>query len=249
MINSLVPGSDWRTFGITEIITTSTTLKNFIESYYGVGKFNIKTYNIGIPDYFEKSTIPQKPIISIIGRNPNEISKFVKLFFSKFPQYSWVTFDPMLTKSKPPQHMRKIDFARRLQGNFAAVWIDRIASFGTFPLECMKCGTIPICLKPDITPDYMITKDVDNKPIGINDGAGVWTDNYYDLPLLAGEVLIKFLDDSILPSLYESMDKVAEKYTQKNAETELVGIYQNYVEQRIMFLQQAISPKPQIEQK
>jgi hypothetical protein len=249
MINSLVPGSDWRTFGITEMITTSATLKNFVESYFGVGKFNIKTYNIGIPDYFEKSTTPQKPIISVIGRNPNEISKFVKLFFSKFPQYSWVTFDPMLTKSKPPQSMRRIDFARRLQGNFAAVWIDRIASFGTFPLECMKCGTIPVCLKPDIIPDYMITRDNEGKPVGTHDGAGVWTDNYYDLPLLAGEVLIKFLDDSILPALYESMDKVAEKYTQKNAEAELVGIYQSYVDQRIMFLQQAIGPKPQIEQK
>ncbi|MFA5366500.1 MAG: hypothetical protein WC333_01060 [Dehalococcoidia bacterium] len=251
MINSLVPGSDWRTFGITEMITTSTTLKNFVEGYYGVGKFNIKTYNIGIPDYFEKSTIPQKPIISVIGRNPNEIAKFVKLFFSKFPQYSWVTFDPMLTKSKPPQSMRRMDFAKRLQGNFAAVWIDRIASFGTFPLECMKCGTIPVCLKPDLIPDYMITRDAEGKPLGVNDGAGVWTDNYYDLPLLAGEVLIKFLDDSILPALYESMDTVAEKYTQKNAEAELNGIYQNYIDQRITFLQHAIAPQPQpvVEQK
>jgi hypothetical protein len=241
MVNSLVPGTDWRTFGISDIITTSLTLKNLVESFYG-SKFNIKTYNIGIPDYFEKSNVPQKPIISVIGRNPNEISKFVKLFFSKYPQYNWVTFDPMLTKSKPPQTMRRIDFARRLQGNFAAVWIDRIASFGTFPLECMKCGTIPVCLKPDIIPDYMIERDAEGKPLKVSDGAGVWTDNYYDLPVLAGEVLIKFLDDSILPALYESMDKVAEKYTQKNAEMELTEIYNQYINQRIDLLKGAATP-------
>jgi len=212
-----------------------------VESFYG-SKFNIKTYNIGIPDYFEKSPVPQKPIISVVGRNPNEISKFVKLFFSKYPQYTWVTFDPMLTKSKPPQPMRRIDFARRLQGNFAAVWIDRIASFGTFPLECMKCGTIPICLKPDIIPDYMIERDAEGKPVKVSDGAGVWTDNYYDLPVLAGEVLIKFLDDSILPALYESMDKVAEKHTQKNAEAELTEIYNQFVNQRIALLKGAVTP-------
>ena len=60
--------------------------------------------------------------------------------------------------------MRRIDFAKRLQSNFAAVWVDRISSFGTFPLECMKCGTIPICLKPDIMPEYMIERDEKGAP-------------------------------------------------------------------------------------
>ena len=181
MINSLIPGTDWSSFGINDIITTSLALKEWVDVFYSK-KFNIKIYNIGIPEYFERSSIPQKPIISVMGRNANEISKFVKLFFSKYPQYSWVTFDPMVTKSKPPQPMRRVDFAKRLQGNFAAVWIDRIASFGTFPLECMKSGTIPICLKPDIMPDYMIERDENNVPIKAVEGAGVWTDNYYDLP-------------------------------------------------------------------
>ena len=242
MTSSLIPGTDWQSFGIQDVITTSQSLKEWLETFYGVGKFDIETYNIGIPEYFERSKLPQKPVISVIGRNANEISKFVKLFFSKYPQYNWVTFDPMVTKSKPPQPMRRVDFAKRLQGNFAALWIDRIASFGTFPLECMKSGTIPICLKPDIMPEYMIERDEEGNPVKTVDGAGVWTENYYDLPVLVGEVLVKFLDDAISPELYDSMEKVASKYNQGDAETRLVEIYTKLVNKRIALLESALQP-------
>jgi hypothetical protein len=242
MINSLIPGTDWKSFNINDVITTSETLKEWLETFYGIGKFNVKTYNVGIPDYFERSDVPQKPVISVVGRNANEISKLVKLFFSKYPQYAWLTFDPMLTKSKPPQQMRRVDFAKRLQGNFAAVWIDRIASLGTFPLECMKSGVIPICLKPDITPEYILERTSgDTGPVvKIAEGAGVWTDNYYDLPVLIGEVLVKFLDDAISPDLYTSMEKLAEKYNQENSQKQLTEIYQGFVDARVALFIQAL---------
>lgn len=243
MTNALIPGTDWKSFGINDIITTSLTLKEMVETYYGKGKFNIRTYNIGIPEYFEPSKTPQKPVISIVGRNPNEVSKMVKLFFSRYPQYSWVTFDPMLTRSKPPQAMRRIDFAKRLQGNFAAVWIDRISSFGTFPLECMKSGVIPICLKPDIMPEYMLERDEAGNVIKVRESAGVWTDNFYDLPILTGEVLIKYLDDSISPDLYKSMSDIASKYNQETSEKELNEIYQGFIDNRINQFQNILQPK------
>ena len=146
----------------------------------------------------------------------------------------------MVTKSKPPQPMRRVDFAKRLQTNFAALWIDRISSFGTFPLECMKSGVIPICLKPDIMPEYMVKRDEKGVITEVVDGGGVWTENYYDLPLLAGEVLIKFLDDNIKPDLYETMDKVVEKYTQENSETRLSEIYTEVINKRIGLFKKAI---------
>lgn len=240
MINSLIPGTDWQSFNIKDVITTSQTLKEWLDVFYD-GKFNVKTYNIGIPEYFEKSDIPQSPIISVIGRNANEISKFVKLFFAKYPQYTWVTFDPMVTKSKPPQPLRRVDFAKRLKNNFAAVWIDRIASFGTFPLECMKSGTIPICLKPDIMPEYMIERDEEGKAVQAVEGAGVWTENYYDLPVLTGEVLIKFLDDNVSPELYDKMDAVVAKYNQTDSEAQLIDIYTELTESRIKLFEQALA--------
>jgi hypothetical protein len=242
MTSALIPGTDWTSFNIQDVITTSPVLKEWLETFYSKGKYNIRTYNIGIPDYFEKSDVPQKPIISIMGRNANEISKLVKLFFAKYPQYSWVTFDPMLTKSKPPQAMRRVDFAKRLQGNFAAVWVDRISSFGTFPLECMKSGVIPICLKPDIMPEYMLERDEKGVATKIVEGAGIWTENFYDLPVLIGEVLVKFLDDAIKPELYESMSNVASKYSQEASEKRLNEIYGEIVNQRIALFNSALQP-------
>ena len=245
MESALIPGTDWTSFGIRDMITTSLSLKETFETFYGKNRLNIKTYTVGIPDYFEPSKKPQKPIISIVGRNPNEISKFVKLFFAKYPQYNWMTFDPMLTKSKPPQTMRRVDFAKRLQENFAAVWIDRIASFGTFPLECMKSGVIPICLRPDIMPEYMIERDEAGNAIKAIDDAGAWTENFYDLPLLAGEVLVKFLDDAISPELYSRMANIAAKYSQETSQKELTEIYQGLIDQRIALFNNALQPQPQ----
>ena len=248
MMNSLIPGTDWRGFGIEDVITTSQTLKEWLDLFYADSQFDVKTYEIGIPDYFEKSKVPQKPVISVIGRNANEISKFVKLFYNKHKEYSWVTFDPMVTKSKPPKPLRRVDFAKRLRENFAAIWVDRISSFGTFPLECMKSGTIPICLKPDIMPEYMIVRDENGKAVEAVEGAGVWTENYYDLPGLTGEVLVKFLDDNINPELYNKMSEVAAKYNQTDSEARLANIYSELANKRIGLFNKALADAtPQVQ--
>jgi len=105
----------------------------------------------------------------------------------------------------------------------------------------MKSGTIPICLKPDIMPEYMIERDEKGNPIKAVDGAGIWTENYYDLPILTGEVLIKFLDDSILPQLYETMDNVVSKYNQTDSETRLVEIYTELTIKRMELFQKALA--------
>lgn len=240
-MNALVPGTDWRSFGINDIITTSNTLKEFIETFYGKNKFNTHVYNPGIPDYFERTDEPQKPIISVIGRNPNEISKIVKLFFSRFPQYSWVTFDPMLTKSKPPKPMRRKDFAKRLRGNFAAIWVDRISSWGTFPLECMKSGVIPIALVPDIIPEYLTEKDENGEVSKMKENSGVWTNNLYDIPILTGEAIIKYLDDNLGDKIYNKMGEISSQYTMENAEKQLTSNYNMIIEKRKGMFQEAIN--------
>lgn len=242
MLNALVPGTEWKTLGVSDIVTTSETLKEFMTTFYDKNKYNIQVYNPGIPEYFKRTDEPQKPIISVVGRNPNEISKIVKLFYQRYPQYSWVTFDPMLTRSKPPQPMRRKDFANRLRGNFAAVWVDRIASWGTFPLECMKSGVLPISYVPDITPEYIIERDENGNGVKLKENCGIWTDNFYDIPTLIGESLIKFLDDNIGDELYDNMEKIASEFTQEKAENDLINVYNNIVENRKKVFKSAIEP-------
>lgn len=240
MINSLIPGVDWTAFGIHNMITTSESMKSLVEDYYGKTKFDIKVYNVGIPSYFHPSTEPQKPVLSIIGRNANEVSKVVKLFYSRYPQYNWVTFDTMVTQSKPPQPLRRVDFAERLRKNFAAVWIDRIASFGTFPLECMASGTIPIAIKPDLTPEYLLTVNAEGKKV-YAENTGVWTDDLYTLPILIGDVITKFLDDAVTDEIYDSMKNIASRYTQEASAKQIEEIFSGLFEQRVQLFEKAIA--------
>ena len=92
-------------------------------------------------------------------------------------------------------------------------------------------------------PEYMIERDVDGKPLKAVEGAGVWTENFYDLPVLVGEVLVKFLDDNISPELYTEMEKVVVKYNQEDSEKRLVEIYQGYLDQRIALFETALAPQ------
>ena len=62
------------------------------------------------------------------------------------------------------------------------------------------------------------------------------------MPVLIGEVLIKFLDDAISPELYDEMEKHASKYTQENAEKQLIEIYQGYIDVRTALFQTALLP-------
>ncbi len=241
MLNSLIPGMQWKHFGINHIITTSKTLKDFIDSFFGKNMYKIQYYNLGIPEYFEKTEDkPKKPIISIMGRNQNEITKIVKLFYLRYPQFGWVTFDSMLTNSKPPKQLSRKDFAERLKENMIAVWIDRISSFGTFPLEAMKAGTIPIALIPDILPEYIVERDEKNNLKKINPDAGIWTSDYYQIPILLGETLSKLLDSDMPDYIYENMKKIAKSFTQKESKKEIVNIYKNLINERILFLEKSV---------
>jgi len=239
---ALLPGYDWSNFKITNVITTGKNMEKFIEGFFGKGKFRIRTYNVPVPDYFTNKTNLKQPVISFLVRNEKELDKIVKLFLTKYPQYKWVNFEPLVTESKPPKHLRRKDLAERLSKNFAALWIDRIASHAQFPLECMKAGTIPISLTPDITPEYLIGEN--GKPV---ENCGVWTDDFFQIPALIADTLRKFLDDEIGDDIYSQLAKIAEPYSASNASEQLLGIYGSYFNERIDTMSKAVEALEQQE--
>lgn len=233
MLSGLIPGMKWDSFNIKNVITISDKLKNMFHDFYGKD-YNIKKYDIGIPDYFKRTNIPKKPIVSIVSRNANDVTKIAKLFYSKYPHFSWVSFDTMLTDNNPPKPTTREGFAKRLDENFLAVWIDRISSFGTFPLECMMSKTIPICFKPDILPDYLY--DSDGK---YNVNCGIWIDDLYEIPNIIAEAVYTFMDDG------EYFDKdfdvnILNKYRQNNSSEEIRCIYEEFINERISFFKNAL---------
>ena len=239
---ALLPGSDWSNFKITNVITTGKKMESFVEEFFGKGKFRIRTYNVSVPDYFTNKYPLKQPIVSILVRNERELDKIVKLFLSKYPQYRWLNFEPLLTDSKPPKHLRRKDFADRLSKNFAALWIDRISSHALFPLECMKVGTVPISLVPDVTPEYLFNSD--GTPI---QNCGVWTDNFFQLPALIADTLRKFLDDEIDEKVIGDMKKITDTYSPQVAEEQLLSIYKSYFNERIDALNKAVETLEQQE--
>jgi glycosyltransferase involved in cell wall biosynthesis len=122
-----------------------------------------------------------------------------------------------------------------LKQNFAGVWVDRIASFGTFPLECMAAGTIPIALVPDLPPEYIV--DEEGKPV---ENIGVWTGDFYALPLLIGDVVTKFLDDTIGTEITDNMSAIAAKYNQADAAKQLEEIYEGFLSERMGIFQRTV---------
>ena len=240
MVNALIPATDWSSFGIKDVITTSDTLKKLFEDYYGETRYNIKSYQPSIPNYFidDKDEI-KRPVISIIGRNPNEISKIVKLFYARFPQYTWIGFDSMITESKPPQTLSRKQYAERLKINFASVWVDRIASFGTLPLEAMKAGSITIGVVPDIVPEYLLDKD-ENGVVSFIENSGVWTNDIYTIPMLIGDTVTKFLDDTIEKEVYDKMREIASKYNPEKTREGLEVIYQGILDERALLFKSGI---------
>ena len=236
MLNGLLPATDWTSFGISDVITTSTEAKKLMEKYYGENTFNIKVTPPAIPEYFNYNGELKRPVISIVGRNPNEISKVVKLFYARYPQYGWVTFDSMITDSKPPAPLRRVDYAERLKNNFAVVWVDRISTFGTVPLEAMKAKTITVGLMPDIVPEYLLDDEGNYLEY-----TGAWTKDIYMLPIMIGDVITKFLDDSIDDKVYETMSKIAENYSVEKRNLEIGEAYSEFLNQRTIILEKAIS--------
>ncbi len=232
-MRALLPGTDWTSFGIKNVITTSSIMKLFLDEFFGSAKFNVKTYNVSVPDYFIKNEM-KRPVVSVFVRNEGDLERVIKLFYSKFPQFRWLTFEPMQTDSKPPKYLRRKDFAEKLGKNFAAIWLDRLATHAQFPLECMKVGTVPISLKPDITPEYIIQND---KYI---ENSGVWTSDLYAIPALLADTLRKFLDDDLPEALFQTMDTIVSKYTPETSKSQLSEIYSGLLSERLELFQKTL---------
>ena len=58
--------------------------------------------------------------------------KIISEFYLNYPQLRWITFRDMV-------QMTYEEFSDALKECIASVWIDDESTFGTFPLESMKC--------------------------------------------------------------------------------------------------------------
>lgn len=211
-IGSMHVGLNYPAFNIRNVMTTGTRLSELVSQHMGQGLL-VNEYQVGLPKYFKPSNKPVKPIINYVARNANDLTKALKMFYLRYPEMNWLTFQELSGLSRE-------GFAEKIREGFATIWIDRLASFGTVPLEAMASGSLPIAYVPEIGPEYVSEK------------SGFWFNNIYDLPELIYQVAMHFLEGSIPDSTYQDMEEVATPYRDHLTLPTILSAYTEHFEDR-----------------
>ena len=192
IFETLQPGQTWSQLGFYKCITTSDKQKEYIGSV--MRNISSSVITPVISDVFKKQEFPPKTIISIHTREHRDTVNLIKTFYSKFPQYRWITFRDM-------RGLSEMEFANAMKESFVSVWVDQTSGFGTYPLESMKMGIPVVGLVPNLVPEWM------------NEDNGIWINNPNMLPDVIADVVQNWLEDNLNPELYTEMEKTISNYT------------------------------------
>ena len=212
ILDMLPPGASWSTYGVNSFITTTETIKQEINKLFPLTTGYI--VNPSIPSYFKNEDKLKKPIIAIMCRDDRTTSKIVKSFYLKYPLYSFVTFRDI-------KNMSREDLAGVLNDYFLSVWVDETSSFGTFPVESMKCGTPVIGKVPMIQPEWISEKN------------GVWLFDELQIPEAIAIFCKNFFEDLEDTELLNEMKTIESKYSEKEQAKQIKEVYSQIFTDRI----------------
>jgi len=221
VLDTLQPGQSWPSLGFLKCITTSEKQKERVESYMKKMSYDVITPYIS--EIFDKPKLPPMPIVAVHTRDQTDTINIVKEFYLKYPQFRWFTFRDM-------RGLTQLEFANSLKNCFLSVWIDDISGFGTYPLESMSCG-IPVIGKiPDLIPEWM------------NENNGIWVQDKLKIVDYIAEFIQNWLEDSIVPELYEEVEKTGNQYKDKEKfTTTVIKYFTGYFDNRINAFQEQLN--------
>lgn len=213
IFETLQPGQTWTQLGFNKCITTSEFMKNYISSV--MRNVSIDIIEPVISEVFQKNNYPAKPIIAIHTREHRDAVNFIKSFYVKFPQYRWVTFIDLRGISQE-------EFSTKLKDCLLSVWIDEISSFGTFPIESMKCGVPVIGKIPRLIPAWM------------NENNGIWIHETIKILDFVADFLQNWFEDNVSEKIYEGGFETAEKFSDtNNFKNQIVMTFDGYNQIRV----------------
>lgn len=219
IFDTLPIGSRWIDFGFDKVITTSEGAKKYILEYFPEAIVYLIPPIIG--DNFTPCDKPKKPFIAISARDRNSHKRIISEFYLKFPQLRWITFRDMV-------QMTYLDFSDTLKECFASVWIDDESTFGTFPLESMKCGVPVIGKIPDTEPDWL-------------DVNGMWTYDPSKIVDILGTYALSWLEGiELTDEVKEKMKDTLLPYSEEITEKSIVSIFTSFRNKRIELLQKTL---------
>jgi glycosyltransferase involved in cell wall biosynthesis len=215
LLDSFSPGKSWLDFDVTNCLTTNKTLSEMLKELVPYGQVDF--IEPVIPNYFLPSEKPQMPIVAIHCKDQRKAAKIIKTFYLKYPLYRFISFKDM-------HGMTELDFANNLKECAVSVWIDDGSSFGTFPIESLKCNVPVIGKVPNIIPEWM------------NDDNGVWVYDENQIPDLIFNYIKNWMEDGLPENLLNVSDAIKDKYTTEIFEKATVDIYQIFLDRTLIKL-------------
>jgi hypothetical protein len=211
MFETLAIGSRWSDFGFTKCITTTKSAKKYILDYFP------ETLVYLIPPYIGNNFVPSedpiKPYIAISCRDRVQHRRIISEFYIKYPQLRWITFRDMI-------QMTYDEFSDVLKECMVSVWIDDESTFGTFPLESIKCGVPVVGKIPNTEPDWLSEN-------------GFWTYDGNRIVELLGTYVLAWIDGiKLTEEVKEKMKSSVLPYNKSIFIENTLAIFSSLISQR-----------------
>jgi hypothetical protein len=219
-LDTLNPGFGWPNYGVTKCITTTEEQKKHIGSLFPTVQTEV--ISPAISDYFVPSEKPKKPLVAIHSRDQRITMKIIKMFYLQNPQFKWLTFRDM-------RGMSKEEFATVLGESCLSVWVDRISSFGTYPLESMRCGTPVVGVLPVMRAEWLTKEN------------GIWSQDESTLVETIGNYMKNWLEDSLPENLYKSMENVCDPYTIDKERESVITYFERLITEKVTEFEASIN--------
>ena len=212
IFETLPIGSRWSDYGFDRVITTTESAKKYILDIFPESLVYIIPPIIG--DAFTPTDKSIKPFIAISVRDRGQHRKFISEFYVKFPQLRWITFRDMV-------QLEYADFANNLKECMVSLWVDDESTFGTFPLESMKCGVPVVGKIPKTEPDWLTEN-------------GMWTYDDNKVVEILGTYVLAWLEGiELTEEVKEKMNETLLPYNEELTKTNIISIFNSINNKRI----------------
>ena len=219
IFETLPIGSKWIDFGFDKAITTSESNKKYITEYFKDSVVYIAPPMIG--NNFNPSEKSVKPTIAISCRDRSINKKLISEFYIKYPQLRWINFRDM-------NQMTYEEFSESLKECMVSVRVDDDSSFGTFPLESMKCGVPVIGKIPKNEPDWLSEN-------------GMWTYDETKITEILGKFVMAWLEGVELTNeVIQKMKDTLLPYDSEITKSNILTIFESFKNSRVLSIEKAL---------
>ncbi len=219
MFETLPIGSRWADYGFDKCITTTESTKKYIKEYFPETLSHLVPPFIG--DNFKPSDKPLKPYVAISCRDRLIHRRIISEFYIKYPQLRWITFRDMVQMSYD-------EFADNLKECMVSVWVDDESTFGTFPLESMKCGVPVVGKIPNTEPDWLSEN-------------GLWTYDSNKIVEILGTFILAWLEGvEITEEVKDKMKQTVLPYNKETHNNNTLAIFNSLISIRQESIKSAI---------